>query len=445
MEMVSSALAGALLRSQPEDMDEGTRREARRALVNYMGCALGGAEHPAVGIALRALRQFSGPATAAVLGRREEVDMSLAALLNGISSHVHDYDDTTPSNYIHPTSPVASALFAYASVYPVSGEDFLHAFVLGFDTVTRIGDATYPAHYQAGWHSTGSIGVFGAAVAIARLLKLDEQQMIWTLGLAATQASGIRDNFGSMAKSFHPGDAARCGVQAAYLAREGFTTGVTPLEGARGFAAVTAGGEFDSAGFLDRLGRSFRLGGNTYKPYPCGIVIHPTIEICSAIHAEGIDPARIVDVECRVAPLVRDLCDQRPQSGLQGKFSLYHAAAIGLVRGQGRLSEFTDEAVADAALAAMRDKVRAVADDTVGEDSVRVVVTLEDGAKIERFLAASLGNLKRPLSNAQLEEKFLNQAQVIGQGEARAVLARCWQIDEMANVGDLARAARPAG
>ncbi|WP_209427172.1 MmgE/PrpD family protein [Pararhodobacter sp. SW119] len=442
MDSLSSTLARAIVSSRAEDLNEATLVEARRALVNYLGCALGGAGHPAMDIALRALGQFSGPKNAAVLGRREETDMSLAAFLNGISSHVHDYDDTTPSNYIHPTSPVASALFAYASVRPVSGRDFIHAFVLGFDTVTRIGDATYPAHYKVGWHSTGSIGIFGAAVAIGRLLGLDEKGMLWALGLAATQSSGIRDNFGSMAKAFHPGDAARGGLQAAFLAREGFTTGTTPLEGPRGFAAVTAGGQFDHTGFLDRLGTHFRFEGNTYKPYPCGIVIHPTIELCSSIHAEGVDPARIADVECRVAPLVRDLCDQRPDSGLQGKFSIYHAAAIGLVRGRGGLDEFTDEAVADPELSSMRGKVRATPDPSIGEDAVKVIVRLDDGQEIERFLEGSLGNLRCPLSDAQLAEKFLGQTQGIAGADIHALLARCWRIDDEQDVGDLARSAR---
>ena len=163
-----------------------------------------------------------------------------ASLLNGLSSHVHDFDDTTPKNYIHPTSPVASALFAYASANAVNGTDFMHAFILGFEAESRIGNSVYPAHYDVGWHITGTAGVFGAAVAIGKLLRLTEQQMIWAIGLAATQAAGLREMFGSMAKSLHPGRAAQNGYAAALLAREGFTAGEHSLEGPRGFAAVQA-------------------------------------------------------------------------------------------------------------------------------------------------------------------------------------------------------------
>lgn len=436
---LAERLAGDPVHAIPGDV----RHEACRAIVNYVGCALGGARHPAMDKAIAALGPYAGKPEASVLGRSERFDPLFCAFLNGISSHVHDYDDTTPSNYIHPTSPVASALFSYASVNRVSGPDFLQAYILGFETVTRIGNATYPAHYRAGWHSTGSIGVFGAAVAIGRLVGLDAQQMLWSLGLAATQSAGLRDNFGSMAKSFHPGAAAQSGYRAALLAKEGFTTGPTPLEGPRGFAAVEAG-EYDLSGILDGFGERFLLSTNTYKPYSCGIVIHPTIEACSLLKQENdLDPEAVASVTLRVAPLVRDLCNQRPSTGLQGKFSIYHAAAIGLVRGSGGLAEFTDEAIADPRLAAMRDKVEAIADDTVLEDAVRVEVTLRDGRVLKRDLVGSLGNVARPLSDRQLEDKFKGQATVVSAARADELIAMCWRLEDLDDVGELARRATP--
>ena len=150
--ILASYVTGARLEDIPADV----RHEARRAIVNYMGCALGGAPRSAVDIAIRTLGPFSGKPTASVLGRAERLDPLHASLMNGISSHVYDYDDTTPKNYSHPTSPVASALFAYASANPVSGRDFMHAFILGFEAESRIGNAVYPAHYDVGWHITGT-------------------------------------------------------------------------------------------------------------------------------------------------------------------------------------------------------------------------------------------------------------------------------------------------
>lgn len=440
----SRTLAAHIVASRPEALNEQDRHEAKRALVNFVGCALGGAEHPAMDITIRALGPYTGPASAGVLGRRQRFDPLFASLLNGISSHVHDFDDTTPSNYIHPTSPVASALFAFASVNPVSGVDFLNAFVLGYETVTRIGNATYPAHYQRGWHSTGSIGVFGAAVAVGKLLDLDERAMVHAIGLAATQGAGIRDNFGTMAKSFHPGRSAQSGYIAALLAQEGFTSGPSPLEGPRGFAEVTAG-EYDLAIVTEGLGQDHLLGLNTYKPFACGIVVHPTIDACLQIHAEHeIDPRQIEKVELRVAPLVLDLCNQRDIStGLQGKFSIYHAAAHALARKRSTLAEFTDEAINDPQIVALRGRVSAVGDDTVSEDGVVVAVTLSSGDVVRKSLDMSIGNIRKPLSDARLEAKFRDQATVLASDRVDALIDRLWSIDEIGNVGEIVEAAVP--
>src|SRR4051794_18008927 len=194
----TKTLASYVTAGRLEDIPGDVRHEARRAIVNYVGCAVGGSAHPAVDIAIRTLGPFSGKPTAAILGRAERLDPLHASLMNGISSHVYDFDDTTPKNYMHPTSPVASALFAYASANTLTGRDFMQAFIAGFEAEMRIGNAVYPAHYDVGWHITGTAGVFGAAIAIGKLLGLSEQQMIWNIGLAATQAAGIREMFGSM-------------------------------------------------------------------------------------------------------------------------------------------------------------------------------------------------------------------------------------------------------
>lgn len=437
-------LADYVVGTRWEDIPEDARKEARRALVNFMGCALGGSRHEAMDITLAALGPYAGAPTARVLGRPEQADPLLAALLNGISSHVHDYDDTTPSNYIHPTSPVASALFAYASVHAVHGADLALAYVLGYEVVTRIGNATYPAHYDAGWHSTGSIGVFGAAVAIGKLLRLDAQQMVWAIGLAATQSAGLREMFGSMAKSLHPGRSAQSGYMAALLAQRGFTAGEHALEGPRGFAAVQSAA-YDLAVVARGLGQQYHFHQNTYKPFPCGIVIHPTIDACIQLRrSHGIDASQVAAVRLRVAPLVRDLCDKQAIStGLEGKFSVYHAAAIGLVRGKAGLAEFTDDAVNDALIRQVRLRVQAEADPAMQEDSVYVEVALADGKTHSLMLEHSLGNLQRPLSDAQLEDKFRDQATMLPATQVEALIAACWQLDRIDDVRKLVTLAVP--
>ena len=434
-------LASYLVSSRWEDIPDDVRHEAKRAILNFVGCAIGGSPHPAVTTAIRALGPFSGERTASVLGRADRLDPLHASLMNGISSHVEDYDDTTPKNYSHTSSPVASALFAFASANRVRGRDFVEAFILGFEAASRVGNAVYPAHYDVGWHMTGTIGVFGAAAAIGRVIGLSAQEMVWALGLAATQSAGLREMFGSMGKAFHPGRSAQNGYAAALLAKEGFTAGERGIEGPRGFANVMAASR-DLSKITSRLGVDFDLRENTYKPFPCGIVNHPTIDGCIQIHdEERPDPASIAAVRLRVAPLVIDLCNQQNITrGLQGKFSVYHGAAVGLVRGKAGLREYTDEAVNDPQVKRVREATTAVGDPAVTEDQSAVEVELADGRRLTRFVEQSLGNIHRPLTDRQLEEKFRDQAVlVLPAQDVESLIQSCWRIDQMDDVGDIVK------
>src|SRR5579864_7135394 len=443
----TQALASYIVTNRIESVPEDVRHEARRAIVNYVGCALGGSVDTAVDRAIQALGRYAGKPAASILGRSERMDPLHASLMNGISSHVYDYDDTTPKNYIHPTSPVASALFAYASANPVPGRGFMEAFILGFEAESRIGNAVYPAHYDAGWHITGTAGVFGAAAAIGKLLDLGSHEMIWAIGLAATQAAGLREMFGSMAKAFHPGRAAQNGYAAALLAQAGFTAGEHGLEGPRGFAAVQAA-KYDLTKITTRLGEDFDLRANTYKPFPCGIVNHPTIDGCIQIHdAHEPEPRNIGAVRLRVAPLVMDLCNQQDITrGLQGKFSVYHGAAIGLVRGKAGIQEYTDEAVNDPQIRHVRELTSTVGDPSITEDQAHIEVDLTTGATLTRFVEQSLGNIHRPMTDKQLEDKFRDQAvAALPTEQVERAIKLCWQIDELEDVAELIREAVPAG
>jgi 2-methylcitrate dehydratase PrpD len=435
---VTAQLVSNILASRLDAIPQDVHHEAKRAVLNIVGCALGGANHPSMDITIEALGPYSGPPTASVLGRGERFDPLFASILNGISSHIHDYDDTLPKNYIHASSPVASALFAYASSRRVPGPDFLHAFILGFEVISRIGNATYPEYYEAGWHSTGSLGVFGAAVAIGKLLGLDAEQMTYAIGIAATQSAGIRDMFGSMAKALHPGRAAQSGYIAALLAQKGLSAGRTPLEGPRGLVAVTVD-SYDLAKITSDWGTSFELRDNTYKPFPSGIVIHPTIDACIQLRDKyRLAADQIAGVELRVAPLVKDLCNKKDISvGLEGKFSIYHAAAIGLARGKGGLTEFTDEAINDPVVKDLRDATTAIGDPAVNEDSVIVEVRLKDGRVVGMTLQGSLGNLARPLSDGQLEAKFRDQAGMLTAEQIDAAIATCWNIESLNDMSSM--------
>ena len=444
---VTRRLAEWVCESDFQTVPAPVREEAVRTLLNWMGCAVGGSRHESVDITLRALGPFMGQPQASVLGRAERADVLHASLLNGISSHVFDFDDTHLRTIIHPAGPVASALVPLAEHRPVSGHDFLHALVLGVEVECRIGNAVYPDHYDAGWHITGTAGVFGAAAAAGRLLGLDVRRMCWALAAAATQAAGLREMFGTMCKPFHIGRAAQNGLAAALLAAEGLTGSERAIEAPRGFARVLSTKQ-DYAAICDGLGDSYEILLNTYKPYPCGVVIHPSLDGCIRMKREhGLAGDDIEAVELRVHPLVLELTGNKtPRTGLEGKFSVYHAVGAALVLGQVGVAEFTDEVVEDSRVTAVRDRVSAVADGSVHEAGAVVRVRLKDGRSFEETVEQASGSLERPLSNEAMEDKVHALADpLLGAESTRAMIRACREVADLEDAGVLARAATPKG
>ena len=235
---VTRALAEFVVAARCESVPDAVRHEAARSLVNWMGCALGGAHHATLDAALAALLPFAGPPQAGLIGRRERLDAPTAALLNGMSAHVLDFDDTHLRTLLHPSVPVASSLLALAeyraqSGVTLSGADFLHAFIIGVDVECRIANAIYPTHIEQ-WYITGTAGVFGAAAAVGRVLGLAPAGMARAFGIAGTQAAGLREMAGTMCKSFVHGRAAQNGMLSAFLAQSGFTSSERVLEALAG-------------------------------------------------------------------------------------------------------------------------------------------------------------------------------------------------------------------
>jgi 2-methylcitrate dehydratase PrpD len=444
MEEVTRILARYVVESRFESIPAATRHHATRTFVNWLGCAIGGSHHEGMDIALAALAPMAGAAQASVLGRGERLDILHAALLNGISSHMFDFDDTHLKTVIHPAGPVCSAILALAEHRPVSGEDFVHALVLGVEVECRIGNSVYPNHYDTGWHITGTAGVMGAAAACGKLLGLNEQQMVWALGIAATQSSGLREMFGTMCKPFHPGNAAKNGLMSALLAEKNFTSSNRGIEAPRGFAHVLST-KFDPAEIIDGLGKTFEIDLNTYKPFACGIVIHPIIDACVQLRNEhALTGDEIESVLAKVHPLVLELTGKKtPQTGLEGKFSVYHSAAAGFIYGAAGEREYSDAVVRDAKVVALRDKVTAVVDATMHEDQTLVEVKLKDGRTLSKYVEAAIGSLKRPQTDADLEAKFRELAEdVLPKAQVDKVLGLAWKVGALASAGDVAAAAR---
>ena len=442
---VTRSLARWLVNAEARDVPNDARREGVRSIVNWLGCAVGAAQHEAVECALAALLPFAGPPQASVLGRREKTDILNAALMNGITSHVFDFDDTHLPTIIHPSGPVASALFALAEYKPVSGAELLHAFILGVEAECRIGNAVYPDHYDRGWHITGTAGVFGAAAAAGRILGLSEQQMTWALGIAGTQSSGFREMFGTHCKSFHPGRAAQNGLMSTLLAAKNFTSSNQVLEAKCGFANVMSTKQ-DYARITDRLGETYEVTLNSYKPFACGIVIHPAIDACVQLKGEyGLSGDEVETVELSVAPLVLELTGKRtPQTGLEGKFSVFHSTAAALMFGDAGEKQYSDECVRNPRVIALRDRIDAISDASKRDDEVLARVWLKDGRVLEKHVEHAIGSRERPMSDAGLSAKFHGLADdILGSEQSARLLDAAWSLESLTDAAGICRLATP--
>jgi 2-methylcitrate dehydratase PrpD len=442
---VTRTLARYVVDAKFADVPADAKREAVRSVVNWLGCTVGSCRHEAVDVALAALAPYSGPGQASVLGREEKVDIMLASLLNGISSHVFDFDDTHLKTIIHPAGPVASSLFALAEHKPMTGAELLHAFILGVEVECRIGNAVCPDHYETGWHITGTAGVFGAAAACGRALGLDEQQMTWALGIAGTQSSGLREMFGTHCKSFHPGRAAQNGLLAALLAQKNFTSSNQVIEAKRGFANVMST-KHNYAEITEGLGKTFEVSLNSYKPFACGIVIHPSIDGCVQLKKEhGLTGAEIDKVHLTVPHLVLELTGKRtPQVGLEGKFSVFHSSAVALLFGAAGEKQYSDAMVRDPKVIALRDKVECTIDDSLRDDECHVQLTLKDGRVLKKYVQHAIGSLKRPMSDDDLNAKFhVLVDDILGEEHAARLLKLCRSIEGLKDAAEICRQSLP--
>ena len=440
---VTQILAEYVAQHPSRGWSDAVDHEAHRTFLNWFGCAVGAAHHEAANAALAAAQMLQSAPQASLLGRKEQVDMASAALINGISSHTFDFDDTHLKTIIHPAGPVASAVLALAEHKGLSGRAVIDALVLGIDVSCRVGNTMYPEHYDRGWHITGSTGMLGAAAGCARLLGLDVQKTAMALGIAASQPVGMREQFGTMTKPFHPGGAARAGLTAALMASQGFTASPKALEAPRGMIQ-TVSTKHAWNEITDELGQRFEISFNTYKPFACGIVIHPSIDACAQLRAQGVKADEVERIELKVHSLVLELTGKKePADGLQGKFSVYHGCACGLIFGKAGEDQYADAIVNRPDMVALRRKVVAVVDDSIDEASADVTAILKDGRRVHVFVEHAIGSLENPMTDANLETKFHDLADpVLGSSRSDQLIQACWKLGDLADVRALTALAR---
>ena len=420
-------------------------RETKRAILNYLGVAIGASRHEAVRILMEAVEEEGGHPQATILGYPSKVSALQAAMVNGSMSHVFDYDDTDMVTIIHPTGPVLSAGLALAEWKGLTGRQLLASEAVGAEVELRIGTAVAPAHYDMGWHITGTVGVFGAAAGSGWLLGLDAERLAHALGLAATQAAGLREMLGSMAKSLHVGSAASHGLWSALLAEKGFTSSTQALEARRGFASVLAG-QYDLSKATDGLGESYMLLRNGLKPYACGVVAHPTIDGVRRLRQKyGLKPEDVAEIETKVNPLVLELMGRRqPRIGLEGKFSVYFCAAIAMIEGNAGYSQYTDEKVRRPDVVDLRDRVRAVATPSIGSSQAEVTIRTTEGRLLTERVEAASGTPANPLSDEDLVAKFMDLVlPIIPRENAEKMMDLVWDLEKEEGLSRLIDLATP--
>lgn len=429
------------------DVPAAARAAARDAVQDTVGVALAGAGEPAARIVQRVTRADGGSGACSVLGTALTAGPTYAALANGTAAHALDFDDMCWVSLAHPSAPLVAAGLAAGEAAGASGRTLLDAYVVGFEVECALGVTMNPAHYEQGWHCTSTIGTLGAAAAAARVMGLDAGATGRALSIAASEACGLKENFGTMVKPLQGGLAARNGVLAALLARESFTASERAIDGPQGFLVAMRSAGRDLAKAIEGLGRRWEIveGGITVKLYPSCAATHPTIDTLIDLRREhDIDPAAVEAVEVDVDPVTPTvLIHARPASGLEAKFSLHYCAAAALASGRVGIDTFEDAAMRAPAVARLVPRVTMRADARLGRESpplteARVTVRLADGRALERFVRGARGYPERPASSEELDRKFVTCARrAVPVEAAEGALDTLRVLETAASVRDL--------
>jgi 2-methylcitrate dehydratase PrpD len=423
-------------------------RWAKAAILDTVGVTLAGAAEPCAQIAAGVLGLGQSGGQCLIFGSGRRAVPLDAALVNGTAAHALDFDDVSNSLGGHPSAPILPALFALGEVLdgrekPIGGRDFIAAYVAGFEAETRIARGVHFHHYEKGWHPTATLGVFGAAAACCHLLGLDRAKTAQALAIAASLASGIKANFGTMTKPLHVGHTARNGLFAALLARDGFTANPAALEHKQGFLMVFNGaGNFDADIILRGWGEPYDIvrPGLGVKQHPCCGSTHPAIDALLALRgAQDIEPGKVARIDSWTHPRRLAHTDRLdPQSGLDAKFSVQYCLARALLHGRILLEHFEGEAFRDAAPRSLMRRIHAAPHPEMGNASdehlgAELRITFDDGQTIAQRVGAALGRgPDNPLPEEALLGKFADCAsRALPPAQVERLQRLLWQLDEM--------------
>lgn len=426
---ITQEIASYVARTRYRDIPSDVISLALGFILDGLGVAIAGSTDECARIVQRQIRQMSGRSESSILGTASLAPAPKAALANGVAGHAMDYDDTQLSTskeavyglLTHPTTPVLAAVLALGQKHKSTGAEFLLAYVLGVEVECRIADAINPRHYQSGFHSTATMGGLGAAMAAGKILHLKEPQLLTTLGIAASMASGLRENFGTMTKPLHAGRAAENGVTAALLACDGFTAAPNILEAGRGFFHAMAGG-YEENKIKGCLGSPYFMKepGISIKPYPSGSLSHPAQDLVLDLVKDNDVKAKDIErIEVGTNSNVPNaLIYPMPKTALEGKFSIPFCMALGVLERKAGIAQFQDRKVRDKNVVDLMKRVTLYVDEELeqlGYDQVRsrVRLKLRDGRIFEGRYDVARGHPTKPMSWSELTEKFRDCAGLV--------------------------------
>lgn len=427
------------------ELDSDAQTIARQCILDWFAVTLPGADEPATRILIDEFRDTSrGPCR--IAGEALSLAPAEAALINGTASHALDYDDVNARMSGHPTVAVLPAALAVAQAEKRSGAEVLRAFIAGYETAANVGALLAPSHYLLGFHATGTIGTFGAAAAAGLLMRLDEERMCAALGLAATQAAGLKSMFGTMAKPFHAGKAAANGVLAARLAARGFSAHPDALETAQGFIATQSREKLPET--IQLPPRGSEMHNNLFKYHAACYLTHSTIEAVSMLReTEGLEPGAVEHIELHVPAAHLGVCNiEEPKTGLETKFSLRHTAALALAgEDTAAIGTYSDELAHAPNLAALRRITDVIPDLEPGMIS-RAVIRLKSGRTVERQHDTAMPDHNLHRQQARLTAKFHSLADpILGEERAAALAGQIGNIQDMPAIDGLMQSCAARG
>jgi 2-methylcitrate dehydratase PrpD len=436
-------LAGQASAITYDALPEPVRELARQCVLDYFGVALAGADDPLVAILIDELAEAGGAGQAGIIGHKVRLPALSAALVNGAIGHALDYDDVNLAMPGHPSVAILPGLLALAETRRSSGREIIAAFVAGYETTCRIGMALRPGHYNLGFHATGTVGVFGAAAACARLLGLDAAATAQALGIAGTQAAGLKSQFGTMCKPFHAGKASHNGLLAARLAARGFSSRPDLVECEQGFA-LTHGPDFRPESALADPPNGFYIFANLFKYHAACYLTHGPIECARAVREQRAAPGDIARITLRLDKSCERVCNiPAPTDGLEAKFSLRQTVAMALAGiDTASLGAYSAATATDPALVALREKVVLDFQDGWPQAAAEIEVALGDGQVLRASHDAGIPCADIAGQGERLAAKFAALAgPVVGPARARELREIISGLDRIADIGALARLA----